>query len=344
MNRLSRNLKQMIIASVAALVLAAASPAPAMDQPPQVPQQQRAWLIGHLTADMEALGTFDASAVARLPGIVNSLNDDQVAILTQYYFLTRSKAEQDAYLYAFQQQGSTQAQIAAATAQIADMLAAMNQQIAACYAALASMPQPVVYCAQVCYASVPGWCCHAGCFVPAWYFSNGCYVGPCRQIAWSGPWAGPVWKVFFDHGSHFYAAYHKFDAAAHISHSTGLAKLHAEELRRQDDWRATLAHDRLVHHAAGGGKTPTVKPHVTAPVHADIHKTAVKPRVAAPARAVVREPAVHQVKPRIQAKHVQAAHAPKIAAHPRAAVHAHAVAHPHTAAHASHGGGHGRRR
>jgi hypothetical protein len=77
----------------------------AIDQPPQEPEQQRAWLVGHLVTDMEALGTFDGTTLAKVPGIVNSLTDDQVALLAQYYFLTRSKTEQDAGIYALQQKG-----------------------------------------------------------------------------------------------------------------------------------------------------------------------------------------------------------------------------------------------
>ena len=94
----------------------------AIDQPPQDPQQQRAWLVGHLVTDMEALGTFDGNTLAKVPAIVNALTDDQVALLAQYYYLTRSKTEQDAYLYALQQQGYTDEQVNAAKAQIADLL------------------------------------------------------------------------------------------------------------------------------------------------------------------------------------------------------------------------------
>ena len=36
-----------------------------MEPPPQEPQQQRAWLIGHLVTDMEALGTFDGNTLAK---------------------------------------------------------------------------------------------------------------------------------------------------------------------------------------------------------------------------------------------------------------------------------------
>ena len=285
---------------------------------------------------MQALGTFDAAALAKLPATINALSDGQVALLSQYYFLTRGKAGQDAYLYALQQQGATAAQLAAANAEIADLLATMNAEIAACYAQLAVLPQPVVYCAQVCYASVPGWCCHVGCFVPPWYFTGGRYVGPCLKAAWSGPWAVPVCKVYFDHGSHFYAAYHKFAAAAHISHSTSLAKLHVALLRK-GDWHGALAHDRLVHHAESVVHTP---------VHTDIHTPAVhgqavKPRVTTPIHTDVRKPVVHEAKPKFQARHVAAPHphSPKPAVHSaKITTRSHGSSHASRATHAGHAG------
>ncbi len=349
-----------ILAAGTALIFAAAGAASAMDQPPPVPAQERPWLIAHMTADMEALGTFDAAAVAKLPGTINAMSDDQVALMSQYYYLTRSKAEQDAYLYALQQQGSTAAQLAAANAQIADLMATMNQEIAACYAQLAALPQPVVYCTQVCYASVPGWCCHVGCFVPEWYYSNGCYVGPCLKLGWSGPWAGPVFKVFFDHHSHFWIGYHKYALAAHISHSTNLAKLHVAELRR-GDWHGTLAHDRLVHHTAGIVHTPVVhepvvhtpvvhepivKTHVPTPTHTDAHKTEVNAH-----KSVVNahKSVVHEPKPKIESKHVSTSHehSSKPAAHrAKIASHGHASSHSghssHAPSHSDRTGGHKR--
>ena len=168
------------------LLLGMAVPCLAMDQPPQQPEQLRAWLIGHLVTDMEALGTFDGTTLAKVPGIVKALTDDQVALLAQYYFLTRSKTEQDAYIYSLQQQGSNKEQVNAAKAAIADLLTRMNDQIVACYEAIRPMAEPVQYVAQICYASVPGWCCSTGCYVPEWYYNNGCFVGPCFNPAYSG--------------------------------------------------------------------------------------------------------------------------------------------------------------
>ena len=85
-----------------------------------------------------------------------------------------------------QQQGYADEQVNEAKAQIADLLTEMNDQTVACYDQFATMPQPVQYLGQICYASVPGWCCHARCYVPEWYYDNGCFVGPCFNAAYCG--------------------------------------------------------------------------------------------------------------------------------------------------------------
>ncbi len=136
MNPTSRILKTVFSLAVVFLM---AGTALAIDRPPQDPQQQRAWLVGHLVTDMEALGTFDGNTLAKVPGIVNALTDEQVALLAQYYFLTRSKTEQDASLYAMQQQGYADQQVNEAKAEIANLLTTMNDQIEACYAQFTPM-------------------------------------------------------------------------------------------------------------------------------------------------------------------------------------------------------------
>ena len=230
----------------------------AIDQPPQEPDQQRAWLVGHLVTDMEALGTFDGNTLAKVPGIVDALTDDQVALLAQYYYLTRSKSEQDARLYAMQQQGYTDEQVNEAKVQIADLLTELNDQTVACYSEFVPMPQPVQYLAQICYASVPGWCCHARCFVPDWYYDNGCFVGPCFNAAYAGIWGVPVCNAYYDHGSHFYGRYHTVANTVYVNHSMKLAKRDVNRLRNHGDWHETLAHDRLLHPAAGNRTQPQV--------------------------------------------------------------------------------------
>ena len=274
-----------------------------------------------------------------------------MAILSQYYYLTRSKTEQDASLYAMQQQGCTDEQLIAAKAQIADLLTAMNEQIAACYAQLAAMPQPVVYAAQVCYATVPGWCCRAGCFVPDWYYDNGCFVGPCCNAAWAGPWAGPVFVAYHNHGSHFYAAYHHVANATYANRSRDLAKRSADWLRGQGNWRAALAHDRLLNRARTANRQPAaqLRPKIQGHVGSQpLSKRAVH-ATARPVQAGGHEPVVHQQKSTPRPGHVSAAHRPPVvhqAAKPHAshaaAAHAHAprpaahASHPRPAAHASH--------
>ena len=245
-------LNKPIQTAVILMTFLAAATAFAIDQPPQDSEQLRPWLVGHLVTDMEALGTFDGNALAKVPTIVNALSDDQVALLAQYYYLTRSKTEQDASLYAMQQQGNTDEQVNAAKAQVADLLTMMNDQTVACYDEFATMPQPVQYLAQVCYASVPGWCCHARCFVPDWYYDNGCYVGPCFNAAYAGGWAVPICNAYHDHGSRFYGRYHNVANTVHINRSTNLAKRDANSLRNHGDLHGTLAHDRLLHQAQVG--------------------------------------------------------------------------------------------
>ena len=171
----------------------------------------------------------------------------------QYDFLSRSKTEQDAYLYALQQQGRTEDQVAEAKAPIAELLTAMNDEIVACYDQFITMPQPVQYLSQVCYSSVPGWCCNAGCFVPTWYYDNGCFVGPVFDAACSGLLAQPVYRAYFDAGSQFYSTYHSVTMRVHVNRSINLAHRQADWFRHHGDWRSAMAHDRLLHRSPTAG-------------------------------------------------------------------------------------------
>ena len=171
-----------------------------------------------------------------MPGIVDALTDDQVALLAQYYFLTRSKTEQDASLYAMQQQGYADEQVNAAKAEIADLLTAMNDQIVACYQQFMPMPQPVQFVSYIVYASVPGWCYHARCFVPEWYYDDGCFVGPCFNAAYAGIWGVPVCRAYCDHASRFYGRYHNVANTVYANHSLKLAKRNANWLRHRGNW------------------------------------------------------------------------------------------------------------
>jgi hypothetical protein len=317
-----------------------------------------------MVTDMEALGTFDGNTLAKVPAIVDALTDDQVALLAQYYFLTRSKTEQDASLYAMQQQGDTDEQVNTAKAEIADLLTAMNDQIEACYAQFVPMPQPVLYLAQICYATVPGWCCHARCFVPDWYYDNGCFVGPCFDAACSGSWAVPVCNAYNDHGSHFYTTYHNVANTVHINRSTNLAHRQANWLRNQGNWKSVVAHDRLLHqsqtrsplamqnHVANrnsGVRNPRATVAHVNRARTGNHKPVVHSRVSKPHanRATTSHPAkVRQHAPKAHAT-ASHPHAPRPAAHaarPRPAAHA---SHPRPAAHAqahAKSGGHSKHR
>ena len=351
MNPVIPVLNKPIQAAVILTTALAAATAFAIDQPPQEPEQQRAWLVGHLVTDMEALGTFDGNALAKVPGIVNSLTDDQVALLAQYYYLTRSKTEQDAGIYALQQQGHAEDQVNAAKAEIADLLTTMNDQIVACYDQFVPMPEPVQYISYVIYASVPGWCCHARCFVPEWYFDNGCYVGPCFNAAYAGIWGVPVWRAYYDHGSHFYGRYHSVANTVYVNRSINVAHRRADWFWHHGDWRSVVAHDRLLHRSATGYRSPPPRMaagHVgghSAPVHHSseqfraeqqhpngnhnvvVHQQVAKPHVnhAATTRhpeaqhQAVKSHATHASAPHAHAAHVGHANAPR----PQHSAHAH---------------------
>ena len=136
-----------------ALVLVAWT-AQAITSPPLDADSQRAWLTGHLVSDMQALGTFKPADFGKIAEVVNNMTGEELGIACQFYYLTRAKTEQDAGLFAQQQEGHTRQQLAEARVIIADLLDALKDQAAACYDALASLGDR--YFAQVCYASVPG--------------------------------------------------------------------------------------------------------------------------------------------------------------------------------------------
>jgi hypothetical protein len=239
MNTAIRTQKTAITAALFLLVVLISGAAFAIDEPPPQPQQLRTWLVGHLLPDMEALGTFSGSDLANVPAVVNTMTDVQVAVLAQYYYLTRSKADQDAYFCTLHQSGYSDAEVNVAKAQVADVLTMINNQLAVCCNQLAVMPQPVQYVAQLVYASVPGWCCNSQRQVPEVYYNNGCFVGPCFNAVYAGVWAVPVCNAYFDHGSRFYARYHTVAKPAHINRSEHLTK-------RPGDWRDIQAHNPLI--------------------------------------------------------------------------------------------------
>jgi hypothetical protein len=258
--------------TLAVLLLTAFLPlgnAMAVDAPPQEPQQQRLWLAVHLLADMEALGTFDQNAIAAVPAIINTATDSQVALLAQYYYLTRSKTDQDAYLFSLPQYGYTAADVNAVQGQAAEVLTMINGQLAGCHNQFALMPQPIQYIAQLIYASVPGWCCGAGCFVPEWYYINGCFVGPCLNSAFAGVWAVPICAAYYDHGSHFYTRYHP-----HVKLVTHPAK-HPADLH-PGDRRDTRVRDRIEHPVQAGNHASWTRPSVGTQQRAGNRSSAIR--------------------------------------------------------------------
>jgi len=234
-------------AGIAALLLMsfAAGNTLALDQPPAEPEQQRAWLVGHLVTDMKGLGIYSADDFAKVSDTVNDMTDDQVALLAQYYYLTRAKTQQDASLYAMQQQGYSDADVDEQKTQIADILTQLQDETDACYAGLQTLGTPVQYLGQVVYSSVPGWCVYSRCCIPDWYFANGCYVGCAFNPAYCGNYAQPVCAAYYDNGSYFNSFY---DRSAYIDRSINRARRQANWYRNHD-WQNNLRHDRLVSHS-----------------------------------------------------------------------------------------------
>ncbi len=216
----------------------------AVDQPPPEPEQQRAWLVGHLVTDMKGLGIYSADDFAKVSDMVNEMTDDQVALLSQYYYFTRAKTQQDAGLYAMQQQGYTDADVDGYKAQIADILTQLQDEIDACHAELQTLGSPAQYLGQVVYSSAPGWCVRSRCCVPDWYYAEGCYVGCVFNPGYCGSFGQPVCSAYYDNSSYFNAVY---DRSAYIDRSIDRARRQANRYR-DHDWQGRFRHDRFVGH------------------------------------------------------------------------------------------------
>jgi hypothetical protein len=174
----------------------------AVDQPPETAPQQRAWLLSHLVTDMQSVGSFTSDDIARMVTLVNTLTDDQASLLARFYFLTREKTEQDASLYAVRQTEGDGA-LAQAKAQVAELLAQLQSQIQQTYSEVATINPGCETLCQIAYASVPGWCAYNQYAVPDWYYSNGCYVGPCYSANYCGAYAVPVYQTFYNRASRY---------------------------------------------------------------------------------------------------------------------------------------------
>jgi hypothetical protein len=190
------------LAMVLTVALGLTGTAFAIEQPPDTAPQQRAWLLSHLVTDMQSVGSFTGGEIGQMVTLVNSLTDDQISLLTRFYFLTREKTEQDAQLYAVQQTDTDEA-LAQAKAQVADLLTQLQNQIQQTYSELAASDSGCQTLCQIAYASIPGWCAYNQYAIPDWYYSNGCYVGPAYSANYCGGYAVPVYNAFHNRGSRY---------------------------------------------------------------------------------------------------------------------------------------------
>ena len=188
------------VLATALLLVCLSGTCQAMDQPPAAAPQQRAWPLNHLVADMRSTGSFPSPDLAEVASLLNSLTDDQISLLAQYYCLTRAKTEQDARLFAIEL-SETQEALAQAKAECADLLTQQQVQIEQTYADLAPLNASCQTLCQVAYASIPGWCAFNRYAVPVWYYNGGCYVGPVFSAVYCGTYAAPLYRIFYDLGS-----------------------------------------------------------------------------------------------------------------------------------------------
>jgi hypothetical protein len=249
-----------VLAVGAVLTLRPVDSCRATERPPREPEQTRAWLVGHLVTDMEALGTFGGTEFAKVPGIVNALTDDQVSLLARFYYLTREKTEQDARLYAVQLSDTEEA-LARAKAQVADLLTQEHNRIEQTYSELATVNPGCETLCQVVYASVPGWCAYNRYAVPDWYYGNGCYVGPVFSAGYCGTYAAPVYNTFHDRSSR----YNYWNSRTYVHNNiTGIARTHGGSLaagtRHPHSKTGFAAAPSLKYHAQAAGLTHTLHP------------------------------------------------------------------------------------
>ena len=246
------------------------------NQPPADSSQQRDWLRTHILEDAQLVGTFDSNATAKISTTLQSVPDDQVALLAQYYYLTRSKTEQDAHIYSLQQQGYTEAQVNEAKAPVADLLTEMQNQGDACYSQIQTLGEPVQYLAQIEYASLPGWCASARCYVPDSYYDNGRFVGPYWNAGYCGVYAASVYHAYYDTGSRFYKTYHGVGDGVYRRHTAQMAQRSARYFHEHDFHRA-LAHDHLLKPSSPlrhAGRDAHASEHGKTAEHAERGKTA----------------------------------------------------------------------
>ena len=209
----------------------------AIDQPPQEPEQQRAWLVGHLVTDMEALGTFDGNTLAKVPAIVNALTDDQVALLAQYYL---PDAEQDrAGRQPLRHAAAGRHRRAGQRGEGADRRPADHDERPDRGVLRPVRPRCRSRSSTSPRSATPA--CRAGAAMPGATSPTGTTTTAASSVPASTPptagaWAVPVCNAYYDHGSHFYSRYHNVANTVYISRSINLANRHADWLRNRGDW------------------------------------------------------------------------------------------------------------
>ena len=193
---------------------------------------------------MKNLDIYGAADFGKVSDIVGNMTDDQVALMAQFYYLTRAKTQQDAGLYAMQQQGYSDDEVNARKAETADILAYQQDQIDACYGQIATLGIPIQYVGQVVYSSVPGWCADSQCCVPDWYYDGGYYVGCAFNRDYCGDFGQHVCGAYYDRGSHFSSVY---DRNGYLNKSINKAR-HQANWYRNHDWQGNLRYDRFARH------------------------------------------------------------------------------------------------
>jgi hypothetical protein len=331
------------LAMVLVIAIGLTGTALAIDQPPETASQQRAWLLSHLVTDMQSVGTFQSGDIGQMVTLVNSLTDDQISLLTRFYYLTREKTEQDAQLYAVQQTDTDEA-LAQAKAQVADLLTQLQNQIEQTYSELAASDPGCQTLCQIAYASVPGWCAYNQYAIPDWYYNNGCYVGPVYSANYCGAYAAPVYNTFYNRGSR----YNYWNSRNYLhNNSARIGHYGTSRVRNSQQGFAVTAHHNSpqvlkynnplpkVNHAFANHNTPTFhNPASLAKNHTGSHAQQARP-------------ANHPKPQTLAHNHSKSAAAPKAHAQAHAAPHPHAqhvthASHPQHAAQAHASSGHGR--
>jgi hypothetical protein len=195
----------------------------AIDKPPEMPRNQRSWLQRSLGSDMAETnkgmpGTFGARDFAhdnaiknRSAGPMYKISDSDVRALGDYYYRTRTRAEEDLrqferqlfVLYASANVGQFQGQFpnsqqAGPTDKELEAAKVDREAISALGGSLADKGNAVKSLGELIYASLPGFCLREKQMLPASYFDldqvSGKlqYVGPAYHAVYAGAYVTPI--------------------------------------------------------------------------------------------------------------------------------------------------------